>query len=113
MAESASEASAVILSGSGFFPLDTDNSSNKHLTNSMGSIIYQKFFMKLYTIFSLNSKGLGKTPAKLSMPIIVLSNLGSRDDIDTAKSLGAMDFMIKANVAPAQIIDKVNEILSW
>ncbi|MCK5096447.1 MAG: response regulator [Candidatus Pacebacteria bacterium] len=54
-----------------------------------------------------------KQKRKLSMPIIVLSNLGSRDDIDTAKSLGAMDFMIKANVAPAQIIDKVNEILSW
>ena len=52
-----------------------------------------------------------KQKQKLSMPIIVLSNLGSREDIDTAKSLGAMDFMIKANVVPAQIIDRVKEIL--
>jgi len=44
-------------------------------------------------------------------PVIVLSNLGSQEDVDMAKELGAIDFLIKANVTPGQIITRVNTIL--
>lgn len=44
-------------------------------------------------------------------PVLVLSNLGSQEDIDTAKALGAVDFLIKANVTPGQIVEKVNQLL--
>ncbi len=48
----------------------------------------------------------------MTFPVLVLSNLGSVDDINLAKKLGAIDFLIKANVTPGQIIVRVNQILT-
>lgn len=45
------------------------------------------------------------------VPIIVLSNLGQAEDIDHAKSLGAIEFLIKSNVPLARIPDYINKIL--
>lgn len=52
-----------------------------------------------------------KKTRHLTTPVIVLSNLGSKEDIDTALSLGAIDFMVKANVTPKQIIKKIQSVL--
>jgi DNA-binding response OmpR family regulator len=53
-----------------------------------------------------------KKKQKLVVPVVVLSNLGSKEDIEMALSLGAVDFMVKANVTPAQIVQKVQNTLS-
>lgn len=53
-----------------------------------------------------------KKTRQLTIPVIVLSNLGSKEDIDMALSLGAVDFLVKANVTPAQIIGKVQSVLA-
>ena len=52
-----------------------------------------------------------KETRKLAVPVVVLSNLGSKEDIDMALSLGAVDFMVKASVTPKQIIEKVQKVL--
>ncbi len=44
-----------------------------------------------------------------SIPIIVLSNLGSKEDIEQARSLGAREFLVKANYTPAEIIAELNK----
>ncbi len=41
-------------------------------------------------------------------PVIILSNLGQKKDIDKGMELGAQDFLIKAHFTPNQIIEKVN-----
>ncbi|MEK9209372.1 MAG: response regulator [Patescibacteria group bacterium] len=46
-----------------------------------------------------------------SVPILVLSNLGQKEDIDKAVSLGAVGYMIKANFTPGEIVEKVKNIL--
>lgn len=46
-----------------------------------------------------------------NIPIIVLSNLGQDDDIQKAKSLGATDYMVKANMSLREVVEKVNEYL--
>ena len=46
------------------------------------------------------------------IPVIVLSNLGQQEDIDRAMSLGAKDFMVKANFTLEEIIVRVRSILS-
>ena len=48
---------------------------------------------------------------KLIVPVVILSNLGSKEDIDMALSLGAVDFIVKASVTPKQIVEKVQDIL--
>ncbi|QQG42965.1 MAG: response regulator [Candidatus Giovannonibacteria bacterium] len=46
-----------------------------------------------------------------SIPIIVLSNLGQKEDMDRAVSGGAEDFMVKAHFTPGEIISKIKVIL--
>ena len=45
------------------------------------------------------------------IPIIVLSNLGQREEVDRALSLGAGDYLVKANFAPDEILKKIEEVL--
>ena len=40
-------------------------------------------------------------------PVIIVSNLGQQKDIERAKSLGANDYLVKAEVAIEEIIAKI------
>jgi len=42
-------------------------------------------------------------------PVIVFSNLGDTSDISKAKELGANDYLIKANLTPNQVVEKIKE----
>ena len=46
-----------------------------------------------------------------NIPVIVLSNLGQKEDVDRAMSMGAADYMVKANFTPAEIVQKIRDIL--
>ena len=46
-----------------------------------------------------------------SIPVIVLSNLGSRDEVERAKALGAKDFLIKAQFDLKDITKKIRKVL--
>ncbi len=52
-----------------------------------------------------------KETADLKTPTIVLSNLGSREDIDKAMILGAKEFMVKAHHTPQEILERVKKVL--
>lgn len=53
-------------------------------------------------------KGDSKTA---QIPVIILSNLGQKDDIEKGLKMGAADYLIKAHFSPGEIIDKVKVIL--
>ncbi len=46
------------------------------------------------------------------IPVLILSNLGQKDDLDKAKKLGATDYLVKAHNTPGEIVDKVKSILA-
>ena len=46
-----------------------------------------------------------------SIPVIILSNLGQKDDIDQGIKLGASDYLIKAHFTPGEIVARVKEVL--
>ena|SRR3989338_756988 len=50
-------------------------------------------------------------PALISIPIVVLSNLGEPKDIAKAKGLGARDYIIKANYTPSEVAEKIAEFV--
>jgi len=53
-----------------------------------------------------------KPVAKLKkIPIIVLSNLGQDSDVERAKALGAVDYMIKSDSSIQKIVEKAKEYL--
>jgi len=47
-----------------------------------------------------------------SIPVIILSNLGQKDDIEKGMGLGAVDYLVKAHFTPNEIIAKINEVLA-
>jgi DNA-binding response OmpR family regulator len=52
-----------------------------------------------------------KNPDIESIPIVILSNLGEKNDVDRGIKLGANDYMIKAHFTPKEIVEKVRSIL--
>ncbi len=60
--------------------------------------------------FSILEK-LKKDQKLFSIPVVVLSNLGQQEDIDRAMSLGAVDFLVKANYTLDEIIERVLQTL--
>lgn len=51
-----------------------------------------------------------KNPAYSSIPIVVASNLGQKEDLDRATQLGANDYIIKSEMSLDQIVEKIQ---SW
>jgi len=52
-----------------------------------------------------------KQPDTKDIPVIVVSNLGQKDEIERCLRLGANDYLIKANFTPKEIVDKIREYL--
>ncbi len=46
-----------------------------------------------------------------NIPIIILSNLGQKDDIEKGLKMGAVDYLIKAHFTPAEIIEKIRAVM--
>lgn len=44
-------------------------------------------------------------------PVVMLTNLGQEEDSSKGKKLGATDYLVKADVTPAQLAEKAKEIL--
>lgn len=45
------------------------------------------------------------------IPIILLTNLGKKDEVDEGLSLGAKDYLIKAHFVPSEVIGKIKLVL--
>ena len=52
-----------------------------------------------------------KENLKKEAKIIVLSNLGQKEDIYKGMALGAKDYIVKANSTPSEVVKKVQSIL--
>jgi DNA-binding response OmpR family regulator len=45
------------------------------------------------------------------IPVILLTNLGQKDDVDKGLQAGAVDYLIKAHFKPSEIVEKVRKVL--
>ena len=45
------------------------------------------------------------------IPVIILSNLGQKEEVEKGLKLGADDYLIKAHFTPNDIIEKIKEVL--
>lgn len=46
-----------------------------------------------------------------TIPVILLTNLGQKGDVERGLSLGAVDYLIKAHFMPSEVIEKVKHYL--
>ena len=51
----------------------------------------------------------GKKTAKI--PVILLTNLSQKDEIERGISLGADDYLIKAHFLPAEVVSKIQKVI--
>jgi len=56
-------------------------------------------------------KALKKEQKLKNVPVILLTNLGQRQSIEKGLKLGATDYIIKAHFTPAEVIEKIEQIL--
>lgn len=50
---------------------------------------------------------LKEDPGTKDIPVIILSNLGGRDEIEKAMELGAASYVIKSNIVPDEIAEMI------
>lgn len=56
-------------------------------------------------------KSLKADPKMKDVPVVLLTNLGQDGDVKKGIELGAVDYLIKANFTPSQVVDKVKSVL--
>ena len=57
-------------------------------------------------------KKLREDQATQELPVIMLTNLNEKEDIQKALSLGANDYLIKAHFMPSEVIAKMRRVLA-
>lgn len=57
-------------------------------------------------------KELKSNASTKNIKVVMLTNLGQKEDIEKGKELGAADYFIKANFTPTQLVEKVQGILA-
>ncbi|MEA3464072.1 MAG: response regulator [Patescibacteria group bacterium] len=56
-------------------------------------------------------EALKKNQATKNIPVVMLTNLGTDEDKVKGKKLGAVDYLVKANLTPTQIEEKIKQYL--
>ncbi|TAN33017.1 response regulator [Patescibacteria group bacterium] len=56
-------------------------------------------------------EALKKDPEVKNIPVILLTNLGQKDDVERGIEQGAADYLIKIHFKPSEVVDKVRSVL--
>lgn len=52
-----------------------------------------------------------KDPKLKDLPILLLTNLGQKPDVQRGLELGANDYIIKAHFTPSEVVEKIEKVL--
>ena len=55
---------------------------------------------------------LKKSSTTKNIPVIMMTNLSESENIKKAVNLGAVDYLVKSNFLPNEIVEKVKQVLS-
>lgn len=56
-------------------------------------------------------RDLKSDPKTRDIPVLLLTNLGQRDDVKKGLDLGAVDYLIKAHFMPSEVVDKIKRLI--
>ena len=57
-------------------------------------------------------EALGASPQLKEIPVVILTNISSETDEQKARSMGAIDYLVKANNPPGAVVDRIKELLA-
>ena len=52
-----------------------------------------------------------KDPKLQDLPILLLTNLGQKPDVQRGLELGANDYVVKAHFTPSEVVEKIEKLL--
>lgn len=58
-------------------------------------------------------KNIRQTPDKQDLLVIILTNLGNEATSEEIYKIGATDYIVKADMTPIEVVNKVKEILKY
>jgi len=47
-----------------------------------------------------------------SLPVVILSNLGQKEEVEKGLNLGAIKYLIKAHYTPSQVVEEIKKVFS-
>ncbi|MDP3970358.1 MAG: response regulator [bacterium] len=50
-------------------------------------------------------------PDTKDIPVIIMTNLGSQEDVKRGLEMGAVDYLIKAHFVPSEVVKKISAII--
>src|SRR4030043_138773 len=56
-------------------------------------------------------ESLKKEKSTTNVPVVLLTNLGQKDDVKKGFEKGAVGYLIKAHFMPSEVVDKIKKIL--
>jgi len=56
-------------------------------------------------------KKLKENPETKNVPVLLLTNLGQDEDVKKGNELGAVGYLVKANITPSEVVDKVKSLM--
>jgi CheY-like chemotaxis protein len=75
-------------------------------------LVLMDLMMPLKTGFEVLAEVVARNDERVrKIPIIVASNLGQLADIEEAKKLGAVDFVVKSNISLKELVSKIQQYL--
>ncbi|MDZ7798488.1 MAG: response regulator [Patescibacteria group bacterium] len=102
------------LSGFAFISADTAQEGLDRAKKEKLDIILLDLLLKELTVptgFEILKK-LKKQEETKNIPVIILTNYGTRQARDKGLKLGAKEFIIKSQVTPSKLVEKIKEILN-
>lgn len=78
----------------------------KKITEEKPSLILLDLILPGIDGFEVLSR-MKEDSALSAIPVIILSNLGQKEDVERGLKLGAVDYLIKAHFTPGEIIEKI------
>ena len=57
-------------------------------------------------------KRIKEDPKYRSLPVIILSNLGQKEEVEKGLGLGAAKYLIKAHYTPSQVVEEVKKVFN-
>ncbi|MCD4760281.1 response regulator [bacterium] len=56
-------------------------------------------------------KALKEDDSTKDIPVMLLTNLGQDEDIEKGKTMGAVGYLVKANITPSEVVEEVKKKL--
>lgn len=57
-------------------------------------------------------KQIKKDPQLKDIPVVMLTNLGQKEEVEKGLELGANDYLVKAHYTPSEVVERVQKILN-